>query len=41
MTSILDPAVRAGAYDEFLPGALARARAQRPWTPADGPLPAL
>ncbi|HEX6521069.1 MAG TPA: class III extradiol ring-cleavage dioxygenase [Streptosporangiaceae bacterium] len=41
MTSILDPAVPAGAYDEFLPGALPRARAQRPWTPADGPLPAL
>ncbi|MBV9444357.1 MAG: dioxygenase [Streptosporangiaceae bacterium] len=41
MTSILDPAVPAGAYDEFLPRALPRARAQRPWTPADGPLPAL
>jgi 4,5-DOPA dioxygenase extradiol len=41
MTSILDPAVPAGAYDEFLPGALPRARAQREWTPADGPLPAL
>ena len=41
MTNILDPAVPAGAYDEFLPGALQRARAQREWTPADGPLPAL
>lgn len=41
MTSILDPAVPAGAYDDFLPGALVRARAQREWTPADGPLPAL
>lgn len=41
MTSILDPAVPAGAYDAFLPGALERARAQREWTPADGPLPAL
>jgi 4,5-DOPA dioxygenase extradiol len=41
MTSILDPAVPAGAYDDFLPGALARARTQREWTPADGPLPAL
>jgi 4,5-DOPA dioxygenase extradiol len=41
MTSILDPAVPAGAYDTFLPGALARARAQHEWTPADGALPAL
>jgi 4,5-DOPA dioxygenase extradiol len=41
MTSILDPDVPAGAYDAFLPGALARSRAQREWTPADGPLPAL
>jgi 4,5-DOPA dioxygenase extradiol len=41
VTSILNPAVPAGAYDAFLPGALARARAQRDWTPADGPLPAL
>ena len=41
MTSILDPAVPAGAYDEFLPEALPRARAQHDWTPADGPLPAL
>ncbi|MET7337898.1 class III extradiol ring-cleavage dioxygenase [Nonomuraea sp. NPDC005650] len=41
MTSILNPDVPAGAYDAFLPGALPLARAQRPWTPADGPLPAL
>jgi 4,5-DOPA dioxygenase extradiol len=41
VTSLLDPAVPAGAYDAFLPEALPRARAQRPWTPADGPLPAL
>ncbi len=41
MASILDPDVPAGAYDAFLPGALERARAQRDWTPADGPLPAL
>jgi len=33
--------VPAGAYDEFLPEALPRARAQRGWTPQDGPLPAL
>jgi 4,5-DOPA dioxygenase extradiol len=41
VTDVLRPAVPAGAYDEFLPEALSRARAQRPWTPADGPLPAL
>jgi 4,5-DOPA dioxygenase extradiol len=41
VNSILDPAVPAGAYFEFLPAALERARAQREWTPADGPLPAL
>jgi len=38
---LLNPAVPAGAYDEFLPGARALACAQRDWTPADGPLPAL
>jgi len=41
MTSPLDPAVPAAAFDEFLPAACAASRAQRPWTPADGPLPAL
>lgn len=41
MGSLLDPDVPAGAYDAFLPEALTRARAQREWTPADGPLPAL
>jgi 4,5-DOPA dioxygenase extradiol len=40
MTSVFHPAVPAGAYDEFLPGALERAKKQRKWTPADGPLPA-
>ena len=29
MPSIIDPAVPAGAYDEFFPAALPRARAQR------------
>jgi 4,5-DOPA dioxygenase extradiol len=38
---ILSPPVPAGAYDEFLPGAAARASAQRAWSPSDGPLPAL
>lgn len=41
MTDLFNPAVPAGAYDEFLPDALRRASEQRAWTPADGPLPAL
>ncbi|MBB2943100.1 4,5-DOPA dioxygenase extradiol [Actinoplanes lutulentus] len=41
MSSVLNPAVPAGAYDQFLLEALPRARAQRAWEPADGPLPAL
>ena len=35
------PAVPAGAYDDLLTRVLPQARAQRAWTPADGPLPAL
>lgn len=41
MRSVLNPAVPAAAYDEFLPGALERARTHQEWTPADGTLPAL
>jgi len=41
MSTIFDPAVPAGAYDEFLAEALPAARAQRAWAPADGPMPAL
>ena len=41
MTDMLNPAIPAGAYDDFLPGALPAAHAQRAWTPADGPLPAI
>ena len=41
MTDILNPAIPAGAYDEFLPGALPRARSHRAWTPADGSFPAI
>ncbi|QIY74737.1 class III extradiol ring-cleavage dioxygenase [Streptomyces sp. RLB1-33] len=41
MNSLLDPEAPAGAYDRFLVDALPRARSQRVWTPADGPLPAL
>lgn len=41
MRSIFDPEVPGGAFDEFLPAAAQASREQRPWTPADGPLPAL
>ena len=41
MTDILNPAIPAGAYDDFLPGALPAARTQRAWTAADGALPAI
>jgi 4,5-DOPA dioxygenase extradiol len=41
MTSLFDPAVPAGAFDEFLPEASAVSATQRPWTPEDGALPAL
>jgi len=41
MRSLLNPEVPGGAFDEFLPEALPAARAQRVWTPEDGPLPAL
>jgi 4,5-DOPA dioxygenase extradiol len=39
MTDPFNPAVPAGAYDEFLLAALARARAQRPWAPGDAAPP--
>ncbi|MEU0302906.1 class III extradiol ring-cleavage dioxygenase [Streptomyces sp. NPDC006175] len=41
MPDVLNPEIPAGAFDAFLPDALTRAATQRPWTPADGPLPAL
>jgi 4,5-DOPA dioxygenase extradiol len=41
MTSLFDPAVPAGAFDEFLPEASRASAAQRSWSPEDGPLPAL
>jgi 4,5-DOPA dioxygenase extradiol len=41
MTSLFDPAVPAGAFDEFLPEASAVSAAQRRWFPEDGALPAL
>jgi 4,5-DOPA dioxygenase extradiol len=41
VTSLFDPAVPAGAFDEFLPEAAAASAAQRLWSPEDGALPAL
>jgi 4,5-DOPA dioxygenase extradiol len=41
MTFPLDPRRPADGYAGFRADALSRAGAQRPWTPADGPLPAL
>ena len=41
MTSILNPAVPAGAFDEFARDAARASRAQRLWIPDDGPLPSL
>ncbi|MCD5350035.1 dioxygenase family protein [Kineosporia mesophila] len=41
MTTTVDPTAPGAAFDAFLPGALATSRAQRPWTPQDGALPAL
>ncbi len=41
MTNYFNPEVAAGAFDEFLPGALEESATQVEWTPEDGPLPAL
>jgi 4,5-DOPA dioxygenase extradiol len=41
MTDIFNPTKPAGAYDDLLARVLPQARAQRTWTPDDGPLPAL
>jgi 4,5-DOPA dioxygenase extradiol len=41
VTSLFDPAVPAGAFDEFLPAASAASATQRSWSPEDGALPAL
>ena len=41
MNDLLNPAVPAGAYAEFLDEAITASRAQRRWTPDDGALPAL
>jgi 4,5-DOPA dioxygenase extradiol len=41
VTSLFDPAVPAGAFDEFLPAAAAASSIQRVWSPEDGALPAL
>jgi len=41
VTSLFDPAVPAGAFDEFVGEAERASRAQRAWTPEDGALPSL
>lgn len=41
MTSIFEPVTPAGAYDRFVDTARQQALTRRPWTPADGPMPAL
>lgn len=41
MVDYFNPTKPAGAFDEFLPGALEASRAQRSWTPEDGALPTL
>jgi 4,5-DOPA dioxygenase extradiol len=41
VTSLFNPAVPAGAFDEFVGDAVRASRAQRLWTPDDGALPAL
>jgi 4,5-DOPA dioxygenase extradiol len=41
VTPILNPAVPAGAFDEFVGDAARASQAQRLWTPDDGALPAL
>jgi 4,5-DOPA dioxygenase extradiol len=41
VSSPLEPAVAGAAFDAFLRDRAPASRAQRPWTPADGPMPAL
>jgi 4,5-DOPA dioxygenase extradiol len=41
MSSPLQPAVAGAAFDAFLRDSAPASRAQRPWTPADGAMPAL
>ncbi len=41
LNALLRPAAPAGAYDDHLARNLTRAHDQRPWNPADGPLPSL
>lgn len=41
MTDILNPPVPGGAFDAFLRDTAPASRARRPWTLADGPMPAL
>ena len=41
MVNYFNPAVAAGAFDEFLPESAERSRGQRVWVEGDGPLPTL
>src|ERR1700689_329832 len=41
MSSPLQPAVAGAAFDAFLRDSAPASRAQRPWTPAEGAMPAL
>jgi 4,5-DOPA dioxygenase extradiol len=41
MTSIFQPEVPGGAFDDFVTDAAAAAATRRPWTPSDGQLPAI
>lgn len=41
MVNYFNPEKPAGAFDQFLPGAIEASRGQREWTPADGALPTL
>ena len=40
-TDFFNPSIPAGAYDDLLARTLPQAKAQEPWRPEDGPLPAL
>ncbi len=41
MTSLLNPPVQGGAFDDFVRTSAPATRDRRAWTPADGPMPAL
>src|SRR3954463_13681132 len=41
VSSLFERGVPAGAYDAFLPDAVAASRTHKPWQPEDGPMPSL